>query len=140
MKIAVVCIENEVGMSFANSLADYMQLQYLNFQDLMVEDFVESYDFPLEYMNVQMQMIEKQQIKKMNFLGNCVVFIENETFLSNGNHQLLNGFKTICLEIKTDDTTKINIQKLIKKYCKISINQENINLFNIKNIILEKLK
>ncbi len=135
MKIAIVGLDDDFVVDFSNQLASALGLQHINFNFEYDKVLLNSINQSVFETN---EILEKQEtvlLKNLIELNNVLISIDDDAFLSNSNYKLLNNVLTILIEKKENDKILNNIQKLIKKHCKLTINQENIELNSILNKI-----
>ena len=135
MNVVIVGLDDEFCATFSKTIADFLQLEYINFETYFDDGLLFLNDYPLEDANTQFNQIEKEKLKELLNKNNIVISLNNSTFLSNQNYNLFNNHLTICVEKVEVDKILKNIQKLIKNHCKITINQEITNNKQIKNLL-----
>lgn len=135
MKIAIVGLDDDFVIEFSNQLASALNLQHVNFNSEYDKILLTSINQSLFETNDIMEEKETILLKNLIDLDNVIISINDDAFLSNVNYKLLNNILTILIEKKENDKILNNIQKLIKKHCKLIINQENIEINSILNKI-----
>ena len=136
MKVAVVGLDDEYVAEFAKNLAEVFNIQYINFDDELCEKIVMLRNTKLEQMLYVLEQTEKELLSSCLSEKNFVISVKNSTFISNANYKYFKNVLTICIEKDSNEKTFKNIQNLIKKHCKIKINQEKIDINEVKNEIL----
>lgn len=132
MNVVIVGIDDEFCEELSQTVAVNIACEYVNFNDLFSVDLIRSFDFPLAEANENLNQQEKLRIQTLAKRDNVVTSINHSAFLSNENYALFEQALTICVEKKQTEKILKNIQNLIKKHCKICLNQEKINLKEIK--------
>ena len=133
MNIAIVGLDYDFVVYFSKSLAVKMKMKFVDFENEFEKEMLTTDN--LEILNGQAEVKEAVFLNQLAQQKNIVLSISNESFLSNRNYEVLNDFFIILIEKKEDKKILKNIQKIIKKHCKIAIKQENININEILNII-----
>lgn len=133
MNIAIVGLDYDFVVHFSKSLAVKMKMKFVDFENEFEKVMLTTDN--LEILNGQAEVKEAVFLNQLAQQKNIVLSISNESFLSNRNYEVLNDFFIILIEKKEDNKILKNIQKIIKKHCKIAIKQENISINEILNII-----
>lgn len=136
MKVVIVGLDDEFVASLTEELAKLLQIKFIDFNDLFCSNIVFMKNKQIDTMIDDLQKEEKRLLNSCVVADDFIMSVPNSTFISNLNYKIFKNVLTICVEIKNNNKIKENIQKLLKKYCKFTINKENINLNEIKNIIL----
>ena len=136
MKVVVVGLDDKIVASLTKELARLLQIKFVDFDELFCSNiaFMKNKQYS--------KMIDELQQEEKNLLNAClkesdfVMYVPNAIYISNLNYKIFENVLTICVETENNNKINKNIEMLLKKYCKIKINNENINLNDIKNIIL----
>ena len=135
MNIAVVGLDNQFVIDFSKILASKLNLNYISFDDEFNKVLLNNNEASLLNLNDKLTTQENWLMKKLTQQKDIILSVSNDTFVSNENYKLFQNFVTIFIEKKETDKILKNIQKLIKKHCKITIKQEKIDINKILNII-----
>lgn len=135
--IVIVGLDDEFVVDFAEAVALTIGFQHVNFDFEFEKELVQSKDYPLTEVDKLMKDKETKILNHLLNKDNVVLSVSNNSFLANLKNDLFNKSFTILIERKENEKLSKNIQKLIKKYCKISLKQEKINLNNLKSNILK---
>ena len=135
MQIAVVGLDDEFVIEFSKILASKLKLEYVNFNAEFEKLLLNCDNKSLLALNNELTTKETALIRKFTQAKDVVISITNDAFISNENYKLFDNLITILIEKKETDKTLKNIEKLLKKHCKIAIKQERIDINEILNII-----
>lgn len=138
MKIAIVGLDDDFVENFSNQLASILNLTYKSFTAEFDKYLLSTVNQSVFEIDDVLQSQEKRLLSKLLNIDNVVLSVNDDTFLSNNNYLIFKDVLTICVEKKENDKILNNIQKLIKKHCKLVIKQENFEINSILNKIRGK--
>ena len=133
MRVVVVGLNNDFVKKFSKDFASEIKCNYIDFDEELNTYLMLQSMSDLQTANEEFLILEELLIKHSLDTDNFIMSISNETYLSNDNYKLFENATTILLEKKEDDKTLRNIQKLLKKHCKIIIKQNNWNEKDFKH-------
>ena len=138
MKIAIVGLDDDFVENFSNQLASILNLTYKSFTAEFDKYLLSTVNQSIFEIDDVLQSQEKRLLSKLLNIDNVVLSVNDDTFLSNNNYLIFKDVLTICVDKKENDKILNNIQKLIKKHCKLVIKQENFEINSILNKIRGK--
>lgn len=125
MLVAIIGLDDEFAKEFAKSLASKLDVKYKDFDSELSYYFTFQKVTTLQTANEEYISSEIEFIKKL-LKENVIISIPNDVYVSNKNYELFKDVLTIFIERKESKEVLKNIQKLIKKHCKIVIKQEKL--------------
>ena len=135
MRVVFVGLNNDFVKEFAKEFASELKINYMDFDEELNAYLILQKVSTLQTANEEFLTLEELLIKQLLDADNFIMSISNEVYLSNENYKLFENTLTLLMEKKEDDKILINIQKLLKKHCKITIKQDKIEMKKILNIV-----
>ena len=155
--ILVVCADKDFRKDVAKLLASKINCIYLDVNDLLELEILNSGDVGLSHYQEALHEMEKRAIKRALAYKNCIISVSHDVFVANDNFRLLANLNKIYIRIskgyliaktKKDDKYKLEqelclfdeIDGLIKDVCDISIDQDIKSVNDICDEIISYLK
>ena len=136
MKVVIVGLDDLAVVDMSKNLASTLGFKCLNFDSEFEKVLLTSKDYPLIEIDVLLERKEKMLIEYILKFDDIVLAISNNSYLSNENYKLFKDDVTICVEKEENEKILKNLQNLIKKHCKISINQQNYDI----SMLIDEIK
>lgn len=140
MNVIIVGIDDDFVVGFSKTVAQTLGFEYVNFDTEFEKILIQTKDEYLQSFEPVLDAKERDCILTILKAEKQVISVCNNSFLSNKNYELFKDQLTIIVEKQEKEKILKNIQKLIKKHCKICLKQEKIDLNLLKNNIFKKLK
>lgn len=123
--ILVVCLDNTVSKHFAKVLAEKLKFEYIDLSIIFDADLLSSINLPFVVIDDILKQKESYNYSEISTKEKVVFSIDNESYLSNNNHENFKNSYTILIKLQKNDKIMLNLQNLLEKYCKFSIFHEN---------------
>ena len=133
--IVVVSMNKDLAVAIADKIAKILSLSFINADDEVDVALVGGLDFPLEVTKLSMANIERQILMTLSDRDDSVISIQNGTFLANENYKIFQ--KSLKILVKIDENEKIsqNLQKLLEKYCDVTIREKDIDFHKLITLL-----
>ena len=125
--IVVVSMNKDLAVMIANKIAKILSLSFINADDKLDAGLVGGLDFPLEISKLSMTNIERQILMTLSDRDDSVISIQDDTFLANENYKIFQKSLKILVKIDKNEKISQNLQKLLEKYCDVTIHEKDIN-------------
>lgn len=135
MNITIIGMEYDKVKNIAKAISKILCCEHIDFKLEFEKIILQTIHNPLIATDDILQIKESELLKKINSLNNVVVSLNDDVFLSNSNYKIFENSFTVLIVSEFNNKIKENIQNLLKKYTKIHIKEDDLNINELINKI-----
>lgn len=133
--IVIVGMNKDYCKTLSNTLAKIFNFKYVDAESEFENLLINSFDHPMMLVDDILREKETEFLTQLSKLTDVVIYLADDTYLSNEHYKIFKNFNTILVETNCKNKILKNIQNLLKKYCKFSVNEQNLNIDELKDLL-----